>query len=399
VSKNIHKNIKLAYLISCFASSWFWLGVWIFYYLRFTNYAGVGLMETIYIATNIIVAIPGGVIADILGKKTTVIIAFFLQVVGGVTMGFASNLTMLAISIIILTTGSTLFASSFEALVYDSLKEIKKENLFDKIIANIKSISLVSPAIAGVIGGYLYTLSSSLPFFATALFYFFGLISSLFLSEPSIDTQKYSLSDFVKQTKTGWKELTKSSIITKQTILLVSIGVIVVIVNEVIDGILGIEFGFNETQMGVLWAIILLICAGASQLTSKVSRYLTEKKAVFLFGLIVAFSLIISPALGIIVGGGVLIIRNATITLYHNFSSILVNKHTASRYRATTLSTFNMLKNIPYMASAYLIGHLADSFSAKYTAALLGLLLTVFLGIQYLVSRKATTALKSSPTA
>lgn len=356
-------------------------------------------METINIAVFIIVSIPGGVIADIFGKKATIIISFFLQAIGSVMMGFAPNLTMLAISVIIMTTGSTLYSGSFEALVYDSLKDIKKEMFFDKIIANVRSISLITPAIAGAIGGYLYTLNPSLPFFAAGLFYFFGLITSLILSEPNIDTNKYSLSSFVEQTKTGWKELTKNPIIAKQTILLVSIGVIVVIANEVLDGILGIEFGFSETQMGVLWAVILLICAGASQLTSKVSKYLSEKKAVFLFGLIVAFSLIISPTLGLIIGGGVLIIRNASITLYHNFSSILVNKHTESRYRATTLSTFNMLKNIPYMASAYLIGHLADSFSAKYTAALLGLALTIFLGIQYLVSRRAATALKSSPIA
>ena len=112
---------------------------------------------------------------------------------------------------------------------------------------------------------------------------------------------------------------------------------IVVIVDEVLDGILGIEFGFNETQMGVLWAVILLISAGVSQLTPKVSVLLTENKAVFVFGLIVSFSLIISPAVGLILGGTLLIIRNATITLYHNYSSILVNRHTQSRYRATTL--------------------------------------------------------------
>ncbi len=387
----LHKNIKLSYLIASFSSSWFWYGIWIFYYLRFTNYAGVGLMETIYIATSTLMAIPAGVIADILGKKNTTIISFFLQVIGSLMIGLAPNFTFLAIAVTILTTGATLFSGTFEALIYDSLKEEKQEKLYNKIIANISSIRLISPAIAGAIGGYIYSINPSSPYFAVALFFFFGLITSLFLSEPSIDTDKYSFSQFIQQTKTGWRELTKNSIIIKQTILLTSIGVIAVIVNEVIDSMLGIEFGFNEAQMGVLWAVILLVSAGVSQLTPKINKLLTENRAVFVFGLIVSFSLIISPVVGLILGGTLLIIRNATITLYHNYSSILINHHTQSKYRATTLSTFRMFKNIPYMLCAYFIGFIADSVSAKYTAVLLGSILIIFLAMQYFVSKKAIT--------
>lgn len=46
-----NRNIYLSYLLAFCKNSWFWLGIWVFYYLRFTNYAGIGLIETIMIGT------------------------------------------------------------------------------------------------------------------------------------------------------------------------------------------------------------------------------------------------------------------------------------------------------------------------------------------------------------
>ena len=49
----------------------------------------------------------------------------------------------------------------------------------------------------GVVGGFLYVISPQLPFFANAAFYFIGLIGSLFLIEPLIDTVKFSLKNYL----------------------------------------------------------------------------------------------------------------------------------------------------------------------------------------------------------
>jgi len=61
---------------------------------------------------------------------------------------------------------------------------------------------------------------------------------------------------------------------------------------------------------------------------------------------------------------------------------VLINKNTKSKYRATTISTFNMIKNIPYLLFAYLIGSLSGTISARYTALVLGLLLLFLLALQ-----------------
>jgi len=64
-------NILIAYILAFAKNTWFWLGIWIFYYLRFTNYAGIGLIETVLTVTTTLSEIPTGAVADLLGKKKT----------------------------------------------------------------------------------------------------------------------------------------------------------------------------------------------------------------------------------------------------------------------------------------------------------------------------------------
>ena len=75
------RNIYLAYFLAAMKHSWFFLGIWVFYYLQFTDYAGIGLLETIMIGTTTLGEIPTGAVADLFGKKKTLVLSFFLEAV------------------------------------------------------------------------------------------------------------------------------------------------------------------------------------------------------------------------------------------------------------------------------------------------------------------------------
>jgi hypothetical protein len=88
-------------------------------------------------------------------------------------------------------------------------------------------------------------------------------------------------------------------------------------------------------------------------------------------------SLLASPWLGFTSGAISLAIRSAAIAIYLNLTSIRINQNTKSKYRATTLSTFNLIKNIPYVLTAFLLGSLMDIHSPSWFALVLGMLLMV----------------------
>jgi MFS family permease len=380
--KNVQKNIVLAYILTFCKNSWFWLGIWVFYYLQFTNYAGIGIIETVLIVTMTLTEIPTGAVADLFGKRKTLFLSFLLQAVGALWMALTPNFSGLALSVFIMGVGGTLYSGTLEALVYDTLKQNKLESTYDRTISIISSIQLIAPAVCGVIGGFLYALSPSLPFFANAFFYFLGIVTTLFLVEPLIDTEKFSWTNYVNQTKQGIKQLTKTISIRNQTILLLSIGLIGVILDEMLYSFLGVEFGLKAESIGIVWAVIFLISAIAVQTTPFIRQSLGDKKAVILTGGVISITLIVSPILGLMFGVVSILLSSAFLAILTNLTSIIINKNTESKYRATTLSTFNMIKNIPYVLSAYFIGSLSDTISAKNSAMVLGLILIFFLLIQ-----------------
>ncbi len=381
---NLSRNISLVYLLSLLSRPWFWLGIWIFYYLSITNYAGIGLIETVLVLTFFLTEIPTGAVADLLGKKKTLLLAFTLQAACNFIMAFAPNLQTLMLSVLIGAIGGTFYSGTIEALTYDSLLQLKQKDRYEKVIAHMNTLNLIAPAFTSIIGGFLYVLQPSLPFIAAGLFHVIAFSVSLFLIEPEIDTEKFNLHNFISQTKKGFGQLFHAPHLKQQTLLLLSVAGIIVIAEEMLDSFLSFEFGFSEVQMGFLWSVIFLISAASSQLSPTIKSKLGLKLAFIITGIIISFTFIVSPILGLILGGTSLILRSSLSAIFTNLTSETINRHTLSKYRATTISTFNMLKNLPYVFTAFFLGSLADLYSAKLIAAVLGFTLLFLLTIQSL---------------
>lgn len=379
----MNRNIVISYVLTFAKNTWFWLGIWIFYYLTFTNYAGIGIVETVLIVTMTLAEIPTGAVADLFGKKKTLILAFFLEVVGAFIMAFAGNFYHLLLSVFIMCIGGAFYSGTLDALVFDTLKEKGNENRFDKIISNITSISLIAPAVCSIVGGFLFEINPRWPFVLSVLGYLLGFVASFFLIEPKIDTQKFSFNNYINQTKQGFKELFQNSRIKMFNFILLSIGFVTVISSEMVDSFLSFEFGFNAKQMGVLWSLVFIISALVAQLTSSINNKFGLYKSVLLIGFAISVTFIVSPYLGLILGGVSLLLRSSLQSIFSNLTSISINQTVESKNRATTISTFNVIKNIPYVLSAFFIGTISDLLSAKIISVYLGLFLFIMLGFGY----------------
>jgi MFS family permease len=384
----VKNNIAISYVLAFAKNTWFWLGIWIFYYLRFTNYAGIGLIETVLIVTMTLTEIPTGAVADLLGKKKTLIISFFLEAVGAYLMAFAGSYNAILWSVFIMCVGGAFYSGTLEALVFDSLKQENNQSNFDKIISNINSIALFAPAVCSIIGGFVYGIDYRLPFILNASGYTLGFIASFFLIEPSIDTNKFSLINYVEQTKQGFNQLFKNIDVKRQTLILLSFGFVAVISSEMVDSFLSFEFGFSDKQMGILWSVIFIFSAFASQLTKYFKKMFGLNRSIVVVWILTIISYVISPYIGLIVGGISLIFRSSLQSIFGNLSSIEINNSTESKYRSTTLSTFNMIKNLPYVLTAYFVGGISDYVSAKTVSFYLGIALVGLLGVNLFKRKK-----------
>lgn len=367
------KNVRLAYYLSFLWRSWFWLGIWILYYLNYTDYAGIGLLETVMITTSILAEVPTGAVADLIGKKPAIMVAFGLGALGNLVMAIAPNYWVLVASIVTMTVGGAFYSGSMEALVYDTLKTKKKEKLYEKALGKMTTMQNLGMAVAGVVGGFVYQLNESLPFLMVAALYIVGLVVASYLSEPRIDSEHFSWAAFVKQNKRGLQQLFKTKQVSRQTLLLLIPGALMVATENVLNDATALEYGFDSVGLGILATVLYLFGAGVSIWSDKVMGWWRKNQVYLIVIGAYVSSMLLTPYLSLYLGAILLVARWGIQTLYGNFVSVSVNQQTESKYRATTLSTYALINNIPYALGAAGIGVLMNIYSAQRFSQSLGL--------------------------
>jgi MFS family permease len=390
MTPELKKNIKLSYIFAFLDSSLFWIAIWFLYYLRFTDYAGIGILESVMISTTVFGEIPTGAIADLLGKKYTLSLAFLFGAIGNLLMGLADTFSLLAIGVVIATLGTVLSSGTTEAFVYDTLLSIKEEKKYQKILANISSIKMIALAISSIIGGWLYKTNPSFPFYLVSIFQILALLVSFLLKEPPIDSEVFSWENYKKQVFKGFQQLFKKGKKQSQNIFIIVMSSIIFMNDHMLIDAQLVAEGWSATQLGWITAIMFFISAGMGQLSSffanKWGKYLSN----ILSALSIAISMVLIPHLGILIATAFLLLRFGIAAIFNNSASAHFNEQTPSKYRATTLSTYNMVANIPYVLGAFLIGKLMDIYSVHNIAAYLGYLLLVAIVVAFgdLVSGK-----------
>jgi MFS family permease len=368
------KQIYLAYVITFLRNSWFFLGIWALYYLRFTDYAGIGLIEAIMIATLAILEIPTGAIADLFGRVKTVALAIFLIGVGNFIMGAAHTTMDLIVSVVCMSIGAAFYSGTFEAIVYDHLVDQHKESLYPSVIGKMNAITMVAFAIAAPLGGFLYQISPRIPFYVTGTVLLIGAGLALFLTEPQRSSSQPSLQNYLNQIGDGVKQIINKQHIHHIMPLMV-IGMFGAIAYEVLDDILFVNYGFTSIQLGLIAGLAYIIYAAIGLLTPKITRINNKWLVRLCFGTLMAITFLVAPLLGMWVGGMVVIIRESINHLLEGYTSVELNQLIDSKHRATALSAFSMMKNGLYVVMAFWIGKTMNEIGPKHFAGYLGALM------------------------
>lgn len=371
------KNLKIIYLLSFLFRSWFWLGIWLLYYLHFTDYVGISILELSAILATTLSEIPAGAVSDLLGKRKTLMITFVLAALGNFLLGYAPSFAILILSVVIISMADAFYSGTVEALLYDSLKDDKKEGHYDKALSKTNTFGFIASAFASVVGGFIYQFNISYPFYLVTLFYLCGFIISFFLKEPNIDTEKFSWASYKKQTVQGFNQLFKNQAMKKLSYFLIITAAFSVFAYQILIDLLMVEFGFNGMQIGILVSAIFVISALASQATSFLTQKFQLLKLIFIINFLIAISFMMLSKLHLYYGAIAILFWAALNTLCANLSSIALNKKIVSRYRATTISTLTMLAKLPYIFGAVFIGQFMQIYSAKFFALIMGSLILI----------------------
>ena len=348
-------NIKLAYIKSFSLSLYFFMPIWYAFETQFGTPAALGVIYALTHLILVILELPTGALADLMGRKKTVLLGLVVESLSWIVLSQAKNMSWLWYGYGINAIGISLSSGANTALNYDSLKELGLEKTFSKFSSKTSIIHRIGMILATFVGGYIYNYRKNLPYILFGLAAFFTSIITLFNTEPEIDTEKFNLKNYLKQTKLGLRELFKNEYIRDFSIFYVLIGGITMYFIYFLNLAYATEIGFTATQRSWLFSGIFII---SEIIIFKLisSKLLLRKRVYLTFPILMIIGFLpgywLTKTLSIVSIFIVQIASSARFSILDQYA----NLEFASNYRATPLSTLNMLVSAVFAAITLIAG-------------------------------------------
>lgn len=130
--------------------------LWVIYLLdKNMTLIEIGVVQSILSISMFIFEFPSGFIGDRYGRRTSLFIGNFMIMTYLCIFLFSDNFYQFCIGSIFYGLGLTFISGSNEALVYDNLKSLNKENRYNDILSKISFISILGLLISIFVGGVL----------------------------------------------------------------------------------------------------------------------------------------------------------------------------------------------------------------------------------------------------
>jgi MFS family permease len=357
----LERNIRIYYFFNTVLAAAFVVGNWIFVWLRVMSNQQVGIVDAIAFAFGLVMEVPTGAVADLLGKRGTMIAAMFLAGAGWIIMGTGDTLTQLLLGFLVSQTGWAFYSGAAEALVYDSLVEMDQVGRFEQVISRGHSLHLVANVAATLIGGVMYLIHFRLPHLAWGGLHMFGFLAAFWLIEPKVAHIPFSWAAYRNQLAQGFRQLWQPALRYYIPLFFATTGVGFIITIGLVQYVMAIAYGYGANEQAILFAITGLAASGAVLFVPRIRRRFSDFHSLLLVAALLLIALLVSAfPLGLLAGGAVLLFLRVVISLSQPIASILVNSAIPSEYRATTISTMALITKIPYIFTAVIAGVLAE---------------------------------------
>ncbi len=378
--KKLENNIPNNYIFIFLSNLNLTHGLWMIYLaLKGMSLAQLGLLEGIFHVTSFLMEVPTGMIADIFKRKTSRIIGRIASFISILILLFANTFFLFALSFVFIALSFNLESGAGEALIYDSLKELKKENNYMKISGRQEIAYQLAKVVSFILGGFLATINYKYVFILTLIFILFTIIQSLSFQEPiiynKIKEKQKPLLILKQQISQSIKVITNNKkigffIIFTQIILTFGTTLFFYLQNYLKNN------NKNEFFIGSIFAISALFEAIASSQTYKVEKKIKER------GILLIMPIISVLCIWLIALTPYPFIFYIIMMIVESFiyvaMSDYINKLIPSENRATILSLASMVFSFFMIFVFPLIGKLGDIYSLNTAFLILAIIGTLF---------------------
>lgn len=142
------------------------------------------ILESLFSAVVIVLEIPTGYFADILGRKTSMIVGLMIATLGWATYSISHGFYGFLSAEILLGIGLSFTSGADSALLYESLLGIGKSEEYKKKEGRNTAIGLIAEGSASILGGFMAIISLRSTYYSQAAITLFAIPLAFTLQEP-----------------------------------------------------------------------------------------------------------------------------------------------------------------------------------------------------------------------
>lgn len=385
----MHPNIRKLYALNLLAGIVFWYPIEKLFLLHIgVSPFGISINAVFFLIILVAFDVPAGVLADHWKRKYTLQLALFALVIASVIGAMSHSLaeylpmTLFLGAFIVLTQGT------FQAMMYDSLEDIRHQQSYDKHQGLSYAAFLSGLGISSVLGGYManaYGFRAT--YIATAVVVACAFTIALTLSEPI--SHKHVADQRLKEhILKSFKQISASKLLLQLSLLITAVSVLRSAQNEY-AGLLFVALGFGAIPIGWGTAGKWFFSSLGQVVAPRIGRRALRLAPIF-FITFTLFSLIHNNWSLVF-----FYIAGFLYSIVYNQAESAAQDVIPSDIRATTLSVLTFASNVILVPLSLIFGWLANKsiFHAYLMIAIVGLL---YLASWLVSGRKALQQISSS---
>ena len=343
------------------------------------------IMEAVVIALAVIMEIPSGALADLIGRKKTMVLGAFSMLICKILLSIATSSLYVWISNIFWVTSISMISGANFAFLYDSLKELDRKNEWEATQGKAFSYMFLTSAFCFLSVGFLSEISLRLPFLLSIP----GILASCFIALFFKETGRTERYNGRKQ-----QELMKLSFLFvknhKKIKWIVGFSVLILVSSKIWFFSYNPYFelvGFNLKYYGIVFFFFNIIAWYFSRNAYLLKRKIKEKSCVVSIVVLMAIPIILMGTFVSKLMISMTFVQNIVRGFIKPFTGGLLNHHIKdSSKRATILSIESAVSGFVSFFALSLFGLSLKIWSLVFSLKILGVLVLIigsFLIIQY----------------
>ena len=384
----LEANIWKLYLYMILYSLMFFTPIVVLFYQdNWLSLTQIMIIQSIASILFVVLEVPSGYFADIFGRKKALMLTGVFSSIAMLSFAMGTNFYHFIFAAILWATAGVFISGSDTAFLYDTLKDLNKEDWYKKIWGNVVFYYSIGVSLSSIIGWYLGSIDYRYPFYAMIPFMLLLIPLSLSLTEPKRHKtiiSKHYLFDLLKIIKLSVLENRKLKWLLIYSAVIVGFIQIAYFLYQPYFNISGLDIIY----FGIVFAGFNIIVAISAKYSHLLEEKIGEKYSlILLFIMMWASFLLMSNFIFLFSFAFACLIQ-----FVKGFSSVVisdyVHKLTDSSIRSTIFSVKSLIEKIFFAVITPFIGWTVDIYSLVQALQLSGVIVLFLGAISLLMFRK-----------